>query len=197
MKSFSLCFLLSLSFIAFKAETAYSQRFEGGVVAGFNMSQLDGDDLVGYNQIGFNAGIKADAVLNERWRLTLEMIFSQQGSDRAANDALSAAFDNIRLNFVEAPILVSFRDWKFQVGTGITIGRMINFKAVDSLGTDVTDLQDYNPNLISWLGDVVFFFEENIGLNVRWSVNINSVRADEGAGRLAGRIVTIRGIYMF
>lgn len=173
------------------------RRFQLALVGGFNMAQLDGDDLVGYNQIGLNAGAKLYTNLAEKWRFSFEMLFSQQGSNRGANDALSAAIDKIRLNFVEVPFLIHFQDWKFEVGTGVSYARLIDYTTIDFTGEDVSDLQDYSTDIVTWVGDINFFFQENIALNVRWSRNINSIRADEGSGRLIGKFVTVRGLYLF
>lgn len=195
MKNLNLSFLFFFFFLSI-GNFAFAQRFEAGVIGGFNMTQLDGDLLGGYNQIGINAGAKVDAVINDRWRLMVEMIYSQQGSARDTNDPF-AGLSKIRLNFVEAPVLIAFRDWKFQVATGLSYGRLINYKVIDLSGADVTDSQNYATNIISWAGDLTFFFKENLGLNVRWAKNLNSIKADNEAGRLIGRIISIRGIYMF
>lgn len=197
MKNYFLFFFLCLS-IALNAQAQDAERrFYLAPVAGFNMAQLDGDDLVGYNQIGFSAGLRVYSRINDRWRWSMELAYSQQGSDRSASDALSAAFDKIRLNFVDVPFLIHFQDWKFEVGTGVSYSNLINYKTIDFTGEDVTDLQDYNTSVLSWIADVSFFFHENLGLNVRWARNFTSIRADEGAGRLIGKYITIRGLYVF
>ena len=74
------------------------RRFIAGLVAGVNLSQIDGDDLVGYDQIGLNAGARVATVLSPRWQLSMELLFSQQGSRKTRNDPPSAALENIRLN---------------------------------------------------------------------------------------------------
>lgn len=193
---FSSLIFLCLFFVLGQAQDG-ERRFQLAAVAGFNMAQLDGDDLVGYNQIGLNAGAKLYTNLAEKWRFSFEMLFSQQGSNRGANDPLSAAVDKIRLNFVEVPFLIHFQDWKFEIGTGVSYARLIDYTTIDFTGEDVSDLQNYSTDIVTWVGDVNFFFQENIALNVRWSKNINSIRADEGAGRLIGKFVTVRGIYLF
>ncbi|MCB0556047.1 MAG: hypothetical protein KDD02_21045, partial [Phaeodactylibacter sp.] len=77
-----LLFTVSLS----AQTTGPERRFEGGLVAGFNMSQIDGDLLHGFHKLGFNAGGRVNALLNERWRIGLELLFSQQGASRSKLD---------------------------------------------------------------------------------------------------------------
>ena len=174
MKKYILVTLfLTFLFTASTNAQEVERRFQGAAVIGFNMAQLDGDDLVGYHQIGLNAGARVYTRINEKWRFSMELLYSQQGSNRSAKDALRAAVDKIRLNFAAAPLLIHFTC------------------------EDVSDLQNYDTDIFTWVADVSFFFQENLGLNVRWSRNINSIRADEGSGRLIGKFVTIRGIYIF
>ncbi len=172
-----------------------AQRFEGGLTAGINMSQLDGDLMAGYNQIGLSGGIRASAMLAEKWRLGIELLYSQLGSDRARNDFYSL-YDNIRLNFVEAPVLLSFTDWKFRIYTGASYSRLINYKVISSLGEDITDQQNYNPDMFSLIFGASFHFTEKIAADVRWSRHLNSLQADRGDGRILGRQIGIRLLYI-
>ncbi len=188
--------LLVATFILVQT-TVQAQRFQGGITAGFNMSQLDGDRLAGYNQIGLVGGLRASALLADKWQLSLELLYSQLGSDRSRNDDPLSIYDNIRLNFVEAPVFVSFTDWKFRVYAGGSYASLINYKVIDVFGEDITDDQNFNPDLFSLILGATFHFTEKFGLDVRWSRHLNSLQADSGDGRILGRQVSIRGVYLF
>ncbi len=189
--------MLPMAIFVLVSTTTQAQRFQGGITAGFNMSQLDGDRLAGYNQIGLIGGLRASAQLAEKWNLTLELLYSQAGSDRSRSDDPSSIYDNIRLNMVEAPVFVSFTDWKFRVYLGGSYSRLINYKVIDAVGEDITDNQTFNPDLFSLVLGATFHFSEKFGLDVRWSKHLNSLQADAGDGRILGRQVSIRGIYLF
>lgn len=189
--------MLLVAALTFFASFAQAQRFQGGITAGFNMSQLDGDRLAGYNQIGLVGGLRAAALLTDKWQLSLELLYSQLGSDRSRNDDPFSIYDNIRLNFVEAPVLVSFIDWKFRVYTGGSYSRLINYKVIDVLGEDITDDQTFNPDMFCLIFGAAFHFSEKFVLDVRWSRHLNSLQADKGDGRILGRQVSIRGVYLF
>lgn len=194
----SLIYILAISVcIISVARPAEAQRFLGGLVGGFNLSQIDGDKLAGFNQIGLNAGARVAAIINERWQLSLELLFSQQGSSRTPNDDLSSIYDHIRTNFVEAPVLINFIEWKFHISGGFSYARLINFTAVDFTGEDISDNQNFNPGIFSFIVGATFYFNEHSGLNLRWSKYINDLQAGQGAQKLIGRTVAIRGIYMF
>ncbi|MGA1545122.1 MAG: hypothetical protein ACO388_09895 [Saprospiraceae bacterium] len=104
-----------LFFSLFLSTLATSQRFTAAAFAGINFSQIDGDQLAGYHQIGANAGLRVYTYLTDRWELVTGMGFSQLGSNKSVNDPQSAALDQVRLNYVEVPALVSFNEWKFKV----------------------------------------------------------------------------------
>lgn len=176
---------------------ALAQRFQGGVVAGINLSQIDGDRLAGFNQPGINAGGRVAAVLSERWQLSLELLFSQQGSHRTLRDDPSATLDVIRLNFVEVPVMINFLEWKLHIGAGLTYARLISYRVEDIFGADVTDSQDYAPNQLLFAVGATYFFTPAVGLNIGWNKAISNLQADSGAGRFIGRNIQVRGVFLF
>lgn len=196
LRSIQLFLITALCFLAFHPE-ADAQRFKGGLVAGINLSQLDGDRLAGFNHIGVNAGGRVAAILSDRWQLSMELLFSQQGSKRTLNDDPGAVFEKIDLNMVEVPVMINFLEWKFHVSAGVSYGRLINFKAEDVFGEDVSDTQSFNENLFLAIVSATFYFDEHFGLNVGWSRALNNLQAEGGAGRLISRNVIVRGVYMF
>ncbi len=191
-------FITLLSILFLLPESAMAQRrFRAAVAGGFNMAQLDGDKLGGYNQIGLTGGLKVYTVLTDRWEISLGMLYSQQGSHRTRTDDPSSIYESIRLNFVEAPVMVHFRDWKFQVGAGISYANLINFKVTDYTGEDITDRQNYDSSIFSIILGVTLHLSEKFGVDVRWHKSLNNMQADSGDGTLIGRVIGIRGLYSF
>jgi hypothetical protein len=197
MKKYIPGILFLFLFMLQLATPASAQRFKAGLAGGFNLSQLDGDKLIGFNQIGVNAGGRVAAVLSNRWELGVEMLYSQQGSSRVRTDDPSSIYDKIRLNFVEAPVTINFREWKFLLTAGFSYSRLINFKVVDYTGEDITDNQTYNPDIFSMIFGATYNFNEHFGIEVRWSRYLNDLQADESDNKLIGRTIGIRGVYMF
>lgn len=193
MKNLQLIFLLSLLAIGNQAWS--QQRFEGSLVGGGVLAQIDGDRLAGFNKFGFQAGARVNTLLSDRWAFGVELLFTQHGSSRTLNDDVSAVYDKISLNLVEAPVMIYFRDWKFQVGTGLSYGRLINVKAVDVFGEDVSDSQNYRNDLLIFNIGVAYQFNEDWALDVRWSKYITNLQGDSAAGTFLGKNIAIRGIY--
>lgn len=187
-----LFFVLTLLFIE---PIAAQQRFSGRLVGGGTLAQIDGDQLSGFNKVGAQAGIKVYTYLNERWSWSVGLLYSQQGARLSLNDSPSAVFDRIQLNFVEAPFMIHFTDWKFQLGAGMGYGRLIDYTVEDILGDDVSASQEYQDNLFQALIGVTFNFTDKFGLDVRWSRQINNLQSNDSAGTLIARAISIRGLY--
>lgn len=176
--------------------TLSAQTFKGGLVAGFNLSQLDGDKLAGYNKIGLNAGGRVSVDLSERWGFSMQLLFSQTGSSRTRDDDPNSIYDKIRLNFVEAPFLFHFTDWKFELDAGFSYARLMNHRVIDFTGVDISDNQNYRPNIYSAIVGVTFWPNETIGWNFRWLRTFSDLQANPGDNRFIGRTISLRLYYM-
>lgn len=194
-RSFPTILLICFICCVFTLQSSAQRRFEGYLLGGANLSQIDGDKLSGFNKLGLQAGARVHTIFTDRWEMSVGMLYSQQGASRNLNDSPSSVFERIQLNLVEAPVMVHFNDWKFQIGAGLSYARLINYSAEDIFGEDITDQQNYNDNVFQVVAGVTFRFSERFGLNVRWSRQLNNLQAEEGAGTYIARAIGIRGLY--
>ncbi len=185
------CFCMCLS------QWLSAQRFQAGALVGLNLSQIDGDRLLGYNQVGLNVGGRVNAVLSDRWQLGVEMTYTQQGAQRAKNDDPASIYDNIRLNFVETPVMLHFKEWKFHLSGGVSYARLINYKVIDVFGVNISDQQTYNPDIFSAVVGLVYYFQDNMGVEGRWFRSLSNIQEQAGAGQFIGRSISIRYVYLF
>ena len=205
LKYLRILMLSGLVFIFSKNTNA--QTFEAGILAGVNLSQLHGDGLAGFNQIGLNAGGRVAITPSERWKWSLDLVFSQKGSNKSADDNPSIEFESFRLNYTEVPIMVHFMDWleedadeefyKLHFHAGVAWGRLLDFKVINVQGEDISDSQNFNRNMIDLLFGATFFINSKFGITGQYSVTINNVRKDQTEQSLQGRTLTFRGIYLF
>ena len=202
MQYFIKWILLFSGILFFQKNNIQAQTFEGGLIVGFNLSQLDGDDLVGWNRIGLNVGGRVAINPYEQWKINLDLLFSQKGS--SATPEQFSSYDKVRLNYVEIPLQVNFMDWLDEDGfyrlhflAGFSYSQLVSFKVLRQDGTDTTDLEDYkNWNANLQIG-ATYFLNENFGINGQYSLGLLSVDNDPGAGFFRDRALTFRGIYMF
>ncbi|MCL2246613.1 MAG: PorT family protein [Lentimicrobiaceae bacterium] len=143
------CFLLSA--VCF-LPSASAQRFIGGVAAGMNITQVDGDEVFGYKKVGFNGGPYVKLMLDrkQRFSLTMELLYSQKGAVKKSNssyveyiakgdtafiDPLYPDYDkrfyyNLRTDYLELPLLFHYDDprSKVSIGIGFSWARLVYIK---------------------------------------------------------------------
>lgn len=187
MKNITCIILISFLFTQLQAQGSENdgRRFTGTIVAGVNLSQINGDAAAGYDKIGLNVGARAGAILAERWEVGFEILFSQQGSQ---SELLFGQTREIycHLNYIEVPVLVTFKDWKvtdannrsfhrFQASFGASYNRLmggkmerngiLEFQGLNELVNDGNFYQQH----VMLMGDINFYFTRNWGLNLRYS----------------------------
>jgi Outer membrane protein beta-barrel domain len=194
-KNNAICVLSLFSTLFFCQNLAAQQRFQGSLVGGINLSQIDGDLLNGFDQFGLHGGLRAVAILSDRWQLGIELLYNQQGARRDLNSNPASIYDNIRLNLVEAPVLILFQDWKFQVGGGVSYSRIMRAKVIDVFGDDITDTQNFRQGLINVVAATTFQFSEKWALDLRWTRMLSNLREDRANGLFIGRTISIRAMY--
>lgn len=189
--------MLLICFLGVLGSTgANAQTFEGSLVMGANLSQIDGDQLAGYNQPGLNAGIRVSVNLSERWKASTGLQFAQLGSSFSKSDPLNALYDNIRINTVEVPVLAHFIEWRFRVSGGLTYSRVINYSAADVIGGSLTEETDLNDNILSLALGAAYFFNDTWGIDFLWTKSLTNVQANPDANDFITRNLSFRLIYI-
>ncbi len=206
-KTITLLFLILLSgyFLNLKA-----QVIKGALIAGFNMTQVDGDEVYGFKKFGFNVGAAAIIPVKKKWSISLETIFSQKGAYQRPqyNDSLYTGEYNLRLNYVEVPVLAHFTDKKIiTIGTGFSWGRLVKSNEIEHGGiqSPYSDSIAFNKNDFNWLIDIRFRVWKKLKFNIRYAYSLAKIRTREFYS-LAGtswtrkqynNVLTFRLIYVF
>ncbi len=193
--------------IAFFFQSLPAQnRFRGGIVAGFNAAQLDGDASAGYHKVGLSVGLRALIELKKRLDITTELLFSQRGSRTTENQSFTNR--TCTTHYIEVPVLLNIRDWKKLEGTsdeyykvslsiGLSYGRL--FKVTSSPDfTHALVLDKFNNNDISFVGGVNYQMNRHWGFSGRISKSINLLFNPNKYPNepLAGSINGLRGHYL-
>lgn len=195
----------------FQDADAQERRFNAGLIAGLNASQIDGDQLAGFNRIGVTAGIRGSAVLSERFDLNVEMLYSQRGSRPDIFNALLEPDINISLQYAEVPVYIGFYDWKkddyykVKVHAGVSYGRLIKASTLDAYVDDQVDLEDlsdsFNSNDLSWIIGASIYFSKHFGMTLRYTRFVNKLFNPAKAGingpALRSYFLTFRFEYNF
>lgn len=169
--------------IVFAGITSVAQRFEGGVLAGINASQVDGDTYYGYNKPGIVAGAYVLNNSTQNVFAGMEIKFSQKGS-RKNPDAKTGdqTMYVMRLNYVDMPVYLGFRTTdKTSILAGLSAGYLIKGTEYNNDGAFVKE--DQHPfNKFDLNGMLGFRFQLNSRLSVdlRGAYSLLPVRNSPG-----------------
>ncbi|MGA3013517.1 MAG: outer membrane beta-barrel protein [Bacteroidales bacterium] len=139
-------FIFLITFFLVYPNHSFSQHILGAISAGVNLSQVDGDQVYGYDKVGLNIGPSAIIPFgkNKRWSVTLELLYSQLGSRQknvnVSKDTIIKGpylyYDGYRLslNYVQIPVLVHYTDKRFiALGAGFLYGRLVGVSEYESV----------------------------------------------------------------
>ncbi len=208
---------LVLLFILFLTTQTFTlERFKAGLIAGFNISQLDGDQYMGFDKLGAHFGARGVVIVSPRFEISTEILFSQKGSK--FEDPANVSRDKIQkinLNYMEVPIMLNFlgnyskeRDlFRSNFGLGISIGRLIGTD-IEENQSDMINFSDavdlFNKSDISALFGYTYYINHHIGLGFRVSVSMNltydgieNPLPENELRLLRNYLVSGRAIYMF
>jgi len=162
---------------------ASAQRFEGGLLGGFNASQVEGDGFKGYNKPGILAGFYVQTDVAPAVFTGLEIKFSQKGSrKRIKKDDPDPVKYIMRLNYIDIPLFIGFRtNERGAVVAGVSAGYLISGREFNEYGEFVKE--DQNPfknfDLEPFLG-FQFAMLDNVDLDLRFALSVLPIRGQPG-----------------
>lgn len=205
-------FLLIFSFIILTTQFTKAQSFLGALAFGGNLTQVDGDEVYGFKKIGFNIGVASFLPIKERFFISMEVAFSQKGAyQKYPWDAIPGnglPYYNLRLNYVEIPLLFHFEDKQFaMIGTGFSFNRLVGLKEIEWGIQTATGSRSgvYSINDFNWIVDVRLRIVKSLRFNFRFAYSLDKIRTREYSN-LAGdtwkrdqfnNILTFRLVYTF
>ena len=166
---------------------AQEKSFKSGFFAGLNTSQITGDNLSGYNQPGFTAGIFVSRKLGKNAALTMEMGYLPKGARKnlSPRDSIPTLYF-LRLHYIEIPIMFQYMIRpKIQLEAGISTGVLLGHYEEDINGEltgSYAPVEQFKRFDISFDPGVSYFFNEKWSFNLRNANSIFPVRDhDQGS----------------
>jgi hypothetical protein len=209
-------FALILFFLIFwTSDKLFAQRIQGAVIAGGNLSQVDGDEIFGFNKLGFNGGLGAVVPFGKNFQFSIETLFSQKGSyqgpqyeetDTAGN--VTTGEYKLNLDYLEVPVMVLYNDKDVITGgVGFSYSRLVRVREYEhGQQVETTTLNDgpYNRNDFSILADIRFRVYRQFKLNLRYTYSLAKIRTREYENLLGdtwtrdqfNNTISLRLIYM-
>jgi len=194
--------------------TVSGQIIKGTVIAGANLTQVEGDETKGWNQLGFNGGVGAIIPFgkDQKWGVNIEAIFSQKGSFQKGTydmDSITNEY-RLRLNYFEVPLYVTFTDKDVvSFGLGGYYARLVSYNEVDKRGMDYpySEYPEFRNYDLGFLVDAKVRIWKHLNLNVRYSQTIGFIRdmtfypssstVDPYSRKQLNQVISLRFIYIF
>ncbi len=203
-------FIFGLLFVFILNNQLNAQIIKGEVMAGLNMTQVDGDEVFGFKKPGFSIGAGAMIPFHENFDLSLETNYNQKGASQKAqyiSDSLNGAY-KLYLNYLEIPVLVHYTDKDLiSIGTGFSWGRLVGAKEFEHGRQTATTAQNgvYKPNDFCVLLDLRLKVYQSLKFNFRFSYSILSLRTrafsnlqgDTWTRDQYNKVLTFRLLYIF
>lgn len=170
---------------------ASAQGFGGGIYAGMATTQINGDNLSGFNYQGANIGVFTDYKFTPSSKLQMELAFVQKGARETISD--TSNFYKVRLNYFEIPILYVFQRNRFSLEIGPGFDFLVSSKE-ESGGQSFDSTPPFrNFNFIGIFG-FSWHFTPKFHVTFRTSNSINLIRdsqSNSGTGPNAIQIGSI------
>ncbi len=195
------------------ANNTSAQKFGARAVAGFNMSQIAGDQMAGFDKFGFVGGLRGTANLIEKLDLNVEFLYSVRGSRPGIFNPSIDPDINVTLKYLDLPVYVTYSDWydeqkgfyKAYLLGGFSYGRLLSATTSDNSNDGEDDLDFlvdfFNDNDFSWLLGFGFRLSRRFEIQMRYTSSINLLLDAEehelNTFSLRTFFISIRGEYIF
>ena len=156
--------------------------FKPYVSIGLTSSQISGDNLGGFDQVGFNATIAAEIQVGERWKPSIELQFDQRGSRKNAQpDKGDYESYNLRLNYVQVPLIIGYQREKTGFEFGFAPGYLLSSLEEDENGSYPLQNREFDKLDIAGLAGIRFRFHGRWELCTRFEQSLIKVRDHSGS----------------
>lgn len=167
--------------------SVHGQRIHAFLSSGLTVSQVEGDELKGFKQIGYTGGIGALASISasNQWGLSVETLFSQRGALSSYDTRYYLYHLDLKVNYVEIPVMLHWQDpWGgMLVGVGLSYGRLVRqphgMIGYDSLFfmPDTNDMTFLKSDLMA-VADIRFTIWRGLQLDIRWQYSLLPIKKD-------------------
>lgn len=190
-------------------QSIQAQIIKGYTALGFNMAQVDGDEVYGYKKYLGNIAAGAMVPFGEKWHVSLETNFTQKGA-KGQPSRIIEEYDhyNLRLDYLEVPVLLHFTDKDFiTAGLGFSWGRLVGIKELEDSENTGVGINDniFGINDYAVILDLRLPIYQRLKFNFRFQYSMAEFREREYTN-MAGftrtrnyynNLLTFRLIYIF
>lgn len=199
---------------AARAQTFYTERnrtFFGGLVAGANFTQIDGDNYKGFDKAGLNVGGIMYLRVSTELAASVEILYTQRGAygKEASDMGQKGIFvSNYRasLAYAEVPVMLHyFFPGKNHIGAGFSYARLVTSNETATTYPE----QNFDPakypfrkHSVDFILDGKIRVWQDLYVNPRFQYSVVPLRGQGEMPAYFGReqhsrVVALRLIYLF
>ncbi|MGE5425319.1 MAG: porin family protein [Syntrophothermus sp.] len=151
-----------------------AQNFNGGLILGFNMSQLDGDNHGGYTKLNLQGGAFVSLQVSEHSSFQMEMEYIGKGShvpvDSSGNEYL------YRFHYLEIPLLYQYTfARRFQIEAGPAADVLLG-SYEETNGIESPSVVPLRPVTLSGIAGFSGYITPHLKGNIRFNYSLLSIR---------------------
>lgn len=181
-----------------------AQSFNGGLIAGGVITQVNGDGYGGFHQGGFTGGGFINLPFGQCSAVQMELKYSMYGSHSSTNEVVINGQPEykLRLNYIELPIMYQYTLTKLRIGErslsfltleiGLSLDYLFNYKD-ETNGVANTQANWLKFSATGNVG-VHFNLSHGLGINIRSLNSILPIRVKK-TGNVTGRYWDYRNNY--
>ncbi|HEX3009623.1 MAG TPA: porin family protein [Bacteroidales bacterium] len=152
-----------------------AQSFSGGIIAGFNASQVDGDSYAGYNKFGFTVGAFTARKLSESFSGEMQIRYVQKGASKKVNENDLSKYTS-KLNYIELPLLLRYhQNEKLSWHAGPAFGYLFKYSVEDENGPLTSDAISFRDLELSATAGVQYKLIKNLDISMSFSYSLVSI----------------------
>lgn len=177
MKKIKIFLILTVMLTVFLPRKGFSQMFDGGILAGGLISQVDGDNWSGFSKAGWQAGGFVSLELSPHSSFQMEMEYIQKGSRKLSYYEQGADHSYLlRLHYLEIPVLFQFTFAKrIQVEAGPAADVLLGFQEqVD--GSEVPEEYPVRQVALAGILGASGYITKHLKVTFRFNYSLLSLR---------------------
>ena len=189
MKKLFVCFvIIVMSITAGAQEKPKESGFYGGLRVGFTASQISGDDMSGFHQLGASAGLFVNRAIipSGKLKLQMELDFTMKGSHSYTppKQEYETEFYSLRLGYVEMPLLLEWavgkwtmwgKPFQFELEIGPAFGVVVFQREWEATGV-IIGRPSFRRFEFSGMAGLSFKIADHHSVNLRYSNSLAPVR---------------------
>ncbi|MDP4281489.1 MAG: porin family protein [Bacteroidota bacterium] len=172
--------------------TSSGQRFNGGIFAGGDVSQVDGDTYQGYHKAGVLAGGMVSLRVSPESSFQMEIGYIQKGSRMDSNDYQTY---QMKLHYMEIPVLYQYTFAKrMSWETGPAVDILVGSQELSN-GFEIPEdhAVKFRPVTLSGIIGISGYLTHHLKANIRVNYSLLSIR--DGLGNGYRRVLLEKGQY--